>query len=46
MNLLNLFKKFNAEDLEKENNQLKSVDKISIVIVTGKQNIKIGRAHV
>ena len=31
MNLLNLFKKFNAEDLEKENNQLKSVDKISVV---------------
>lgn len=31
MNLLNLFKKFKAEDLEKENNQLKSVDKISVV---------------
>ena len=29
MNLLKIFKRYSAEDLEKENNQLKSVDKIS-----------------
>lgn len=31
MNLLKIFKEYSAEDLEKENNQLKSVDKISAV---------------
>lgn len=31
MNLLKIFKRYSAEDLEKENNQLKSVDKISPV---------------
>lgn len=31
MNLLKIFKRYSAEDFEKENNQLKSVDKISPV---------------
>ena len=31
MNLLKIFKGYSAEDLEKENNQLKSVNKISPV---------------